>query len=159
MDIREQVKEMLAPYRGRKGVLIPVLQKVQTTLGYLPDEAMPEIAEAAGVSTNTAYGVASFYAQFRFVEPGKHSVKLCLGTACHVRGAGAIADTMRRELAVEGDGVTEDGMFDLESVRCFGSCALAPVVVMDDKVYGRMTSAKTKQVLNEIAQAEESHEL
>jgi len=159
MDVGEQVREMLAPYRGRKGVLIPVLQTVQTALGYLLTEAMPEIAEAAGVSLNTAYGVASFYAQFRFVKPGKHTVKLCLGTACHVRGAGTIADTLRRELGVAGDGVTEDGMFGLESVRCFGSCALAPVVVVDDEVHGRMTPAKAKQALGEVAQAEKSHEL
>jgi NADH-quinone oxidoreductase subunit E len=145
----EQLAEILKPYRGERGTLIPVLQKVQESLGYLSQEAVSQIAKFLKVSESEIFGVASFYAQFRFTRPGEHSVKVCLGTACHVRGGVRILDTLQRELGIEPGGTTEDYKFNLERVACFGSCALAPVAVIDDKVYGRLTTTKAKEILDQ----------
>ena len=146
-DIKKQVREIIAPLRGRQIVLIPALQAVQEKLGYIPHEAMEEIGELAGVSANTVYGVASFYAQFRYIKPGEHMVKVCLGTACHVCGAVGIVDSLERELHIKEGQTTKDDKFSLETVRCFGSCALAPVVVFDEEVYGNMTGPKALENL------------
>jgi NADH:ubiquinone oxidoreductase subunit E len=145
--MRERLSEILAPHRGQRGALIPVLQKVQEELGYLSEGAISEIAQFLGVSENEVFGVASFYAQFRFSRPGKHTIKVCQGTACHVRGGQKILDTVERELNVQPGGTTEDYEFGLERVACFGSCALAPVMVVDKDVYGRVTIAKAKQII------------
>ncbi|HIE17697.1 MAG TPA: hypothetical protein EYP71_05830, partial [Dehalococcoidia bacterium] len=99
-SLREQIKEILAPLQGREIVLIPALQAVQEKVGYLPEEALEEIGRVAGVSPNVVYGVASFYAQFRFIKPGEHVIKVCLGTACHVRGAASLVESLERELGV-----------------------------------------------------------
>ena len=133
-DLEQQIRETLAPLKGRKVVLIPALQAVQEKFGYLPEVAMEEIGRVAGVSPNIVYGVASFYAQFRFIKPGEHMIKICLGTACHVRGAADLVDSLERELHIEPGQTTPDGKFSLEEVRCFGSCALAPVIVVNDQV-------------------------
>ena len=146
-DFREQVREILAPLRGRQGILIPALQAVQEKLGYLPKVAMEEIGQVAGVSANTVYGVTSFYSQFRFIKPGEHMVKVCLGTACHVRGAMGIIDSLKREIGIDPGQTTPDEKFTLEEVRCFGSCALAPVMVVDEEVYGNVTTTKAKDIV------------
>ncbi len=143
----EQLRDILSAYKGQKGAVIPVLQKTQEKLGYLSPEAVHEIAHALNVSDNEIYGVATFYAQFRFSRPGKHEVHVCLGTACHVRGAGTVLETVERELGVEAGGTTKDYKFSVDKVACFGSCALAPVVVVDHDVYGRMTTTKIKDIL------------
>lgn len=145
--MREQLSPILAPYRGQRGALIPVLQKVQEELGYIPEEAVSEIAYFLGASESEVYGVASFYAQFRFIRQGEHTIKVCQGTACHVRGGRRILETVEREISIQPGETTEDYKFSLERVACFGSCALAPVMVVDKTVYGRMTTAKTRQVL------------
>lgn len=150
-DLEQQIRETLAPLKGRKVVLIPALQAVQEKFGYLPEVAMEEIGRVAGVSPNIVYGVASFYAQFRFIKPGEHMIKICLGTACHVRGAADLVDSLERELHIEPGQTTPDGKFSLEEVRCFGSCALAPVIVVDDQVYGNVTKTKTKEILDEFS--------
>ena len=149
-DLREQIREILVPLQGHKVVLIPALQAVQDKFGYLPEVAMEEIGHVAGVSANVVYGVASFYSQFRFIKPGEHMIKICLGTACHVRGAAGLVESLERELKVETGKTTADGKFSLEEVRCFGSCALAPVIVVDDQVYGNVTTTKTKEILDEF---------
>jgi len=147
--MRERLLPILAPYRGQRGALIPVLQKAQEELGYLPEEAISEIAHFLGVSESEAYGVASFYAQFRFIRQGEHTIKVCQGTACHVRGGRRILETVERELSLQPGETTEDYKFSLERVACFGSCALAPVMVVDKTVYGRMTTAKARKILAE----------
>jgi len=146
-DLQKQIHDIIAPLKGRQIVLIPALQAVQEKLGFVPREAMEEIGELAGVSANTVYGVASFYAQFRYVKPGEHMVKICLGTACHVCGAVTIVDSLERELHIKEGETTKDDKFSLETVRCFGSCALAPVVVVDDEVYGNVTAPKALEIL------------
>ena len=147
--MRKRLSPILAPYRGQRGALIPVLQKVQEELGYLPEEAVSEIAFFLGQSENEVYGVATFYAQFRFERQGEHVIRSCQGTACYVRGGRRILETVERELGIKPGGTTEDYKFSLETVACFGSCALAPVMVVDKTVYGRMTTAKTRQILAE----------
>ncbi len=147
--MQERLSQLLAPYRGQRGALIPVLQKVQEELGYLPEEAISEIAHFLGVSESEVYGVASFYAQFRFIRQGEHTIKVCQGTACHVRGGRRILETVERELSLQPGETTEDYKFSLERVACFGSCALAPVMVVDKTVYGRMTTAKARKILTE----------
>lgn len=147
--MNERLSQILAPYQGRRGALIPVLQKVQEEVGYLPEEAVSEIAYFLGVSETEVYGVASFYAQFRFERQGEHTIKVCQGTACHVRGGRRILEAVKRELGIQPGGTTEDYKFSLERVACFGSCALAPVVVVDKTVYGRMTTAKARKILAE----------
>ena len=147
--MHEQLSPILAPYRGQRGALIPVLQKVQEELGYLPEEAVSEIAYFLGVSESEVYGVASFYAQFRFIRQGEHTIKVCQGTACHVQGGPRILQTVERELGIQSGETTKDYKFSLERVACFGSCALAPVMVVDKTVYGRMTTAKARKILAE----------
>ena len=145
--MKERLSEVLAPYRGQRGATIPVLQKAQEELGYLSEEAISEIADFLGLSRNEVYGVASFYAQFRFERQGEHLIKVCQGTACHVRGGRRILDTVEQELDIQPGETTEDYAFSLDRVACFGSCALAPVMVMDKTVYGRMTTVKARQIL------------
>ncbi len=157
LDMHERLSSILAPYRGQRGALIPVLQKVQEELGYLPEEAISEIAHFLGVSESEVYGVASFYAQFRFIRQGEHTIKVCQGTACHVRGGRRILETVERELSLQPGETTEDYKFSLERVACFGSCALAPVVVVDKTVYGRMTTAKARQVLGGYLQEKQDN--
>ena len=143
----ESLAEILAPYKGQQGTLIPVLQKVQEEQGYLSEEAISEVADFLGITKNEIYGVASFYAQFRFERQGEHSVRVCQGTACHVRGGKRILDTVQQELGILPGETTADYKFSLERVACFGSCALAPVMVMDNTVYAKMTTAKARQIM------------
>lgn len=150
--MHEQLSRVLAPYRGQKGATIPVLQKVQAELGYLPEEAIKEIANILQQSENEVYGVASFYAQFRFERQGEHIVKCCQGTACHVRGGRRVMDVVQQELGIKPGETREDYKFSLERVACFGACALAPVVVIDNTVHSRMTTVKARQILNQYMQ-------
>lgn len=143
----DELAQIVTEYGGERGALIPVLQKVQERYGYLSAEAISQIARLCRMSESEVFGVASFYAQFYFTRRGRHSIKVCLGTACHVRGGERIFDEMKRELGVESGGTTDDSRFSLERVACFGSCALAPVVVIDKDVYGRMTVSRAKEVL------------
>jgi len=146
--VPSELDDILSKYKEEKGALIPILQEVQDKLGYLSEEAISRVAEFCRMSGSEVYGVASFYAQFYFKKRGEHMVKVCLGTACHVRGGERILEEVKRELSVEPGEATTDYKFSLERVACFGSCALAPVVVVDKDVYGRMTAAKAKTVLD-----------
>lgn len=144
----KKVKEVIAKFSRERSNLIPILQKVQAVAGYLSPEAITEISRFLGITENDIYSVASFYAQFRFTRPGEHSVKVCLGTACHVRGGELILDSLERELNVKTGQVTGDYKFGLERVACVGCCALAPVVVIDQQdVFGKMTQGRVKEML------------
>ena len=149
MPAQPTLDEILAGYGRERDNLIPLLQEVQERFQYLAPEAVQRVADHLDLSENDVYGVATFYAQFRFVPPGLHHVKVCQGTACHVRGSGMIMDSISRTIGIEPGQTSTDGKFSLERVACFGSCALAPVVVLDDKVFGRMTSAKTKKLIED----------
>jgi len=150
-NLQEKLSSILAPYQGQRGATIPVLQKVQEEIGYLPEEIISEIANFLGLTENEVFGVASFYAQFRFERQGEHTIKCCQGTACYVQGGRQILDAVEDELNLEaGQTTTADYKFSVEKVACFGSCALAPVVVADKTVYGRLTPAKTRKIISEI---------
>jgi len=131
--------------------LIPVLQYLQHEAGYLPPNAMSAAARYLGVSEAKVYGVASFYAQFHFEPKGRHIITVCRGTACHVRGSGALLNDLERKLGIRAGETTKDMEFSLETVACFGSCALAPVVVSDEKVHGRQTSATAIRMVDAVA--------
>jgi NADH-quinone oxidoreductase subunit E len=143
-----QLQAILAHYPRRDAsMLIPALQTSQDQLGYLSPETVQGISDHLGISSSEAYGVASFYAQFRFTKPGKHSVKVCLGTACHVRRGDLILEAFERELGIHNGQTTVDGQYSLERVACFGCCALAPVVVVDEDVHARMRTTGVKKLL------------
>ena len=146
----KQLAEIFKQYEGEKGAVITVLQKVQEKLGYLSKEAISEAAKFFRMSESEIFGIASFYAQFRFTPRGKHAVKVCLGTACYVRGGEEVMKTAEKNLGIDRGGTTEDYKFNLERVACFGSCALSPVMVVDKDVYGRMTTAKVKNILTKF---------
>lgn len=147
VSLMEEVDAVLAGYGRSRENLIPILQDVQDRISFLSEEALGRIAEYLGLSENDVFGVATFYTQFRFHPPGRHHVKVCQGTACHVRGSGQILEAVMRRLGIAPGETTEDGNFSLERVACFGSCALAPVLVFDEKVYGRMTSRKAQRLI------------
>jgi len=140
----------LSEYKGERGALIPVLQKVQEKFGYLPAEAISEIAKFSRMSESEVFGVASFYAQFYFTRRGQHTVKVCLGTACHVRGGERILDEVKKELSIEPGGTTDDYKFSLERVACFGCCALAPVLTVDKTIHTKMTRSKAVGTLQKL---------
>jgi len=144
------INTVLKKYRRDRDNLIPILQGIQRKNGYISKEAVNEISDYLDISENEIYGVTTFYTQFRFQRPGDHIVKVCQGTACHVRGGKRIKDEVTRYLGIKTGETTPDYRFSLERVACFGSCALSPVVVVDDKVYGRMTPQKVKQILEKI---------
>jgi NADH:ubiquinone oxidoreductase subunit E len=145
----QTIESLLTEYSRERDNLIPLLQEVQERFHYLSPEAVQAVADHLGLSENDVYGVATFYAQFRFIPPGLHHVKVCQGTACHVRGSDMIMDAISRKTGIAPGETSADGTFSLERVACFGSCALAPVVVLDDKVYGRMTATKTQKLIED----------
>ena len=148
-DVKEQLDSIFTQYRGERGDLIPVLQKAQEKFGYLPRDVMEGIARFLRLPASTVFGVSTFYAQFKFTPIGRKVIKVCRGTACHVRGADRILEELQRQLGIKPGETTEDLEYSLETIACFGSCALAPVVVMGKTVYGRMTTTKARQLLAE----------
>jgi NADH:ubiquinone oxidoreductase subunit E len=146
-EIREKTRAMLARYQGRKDELIPILNETQETYRYLPREAIEETARFLGISPSTIYGVATFYALFRLNPSGEKIIRVCRGTACHVRGSPRIIEEVGKLLGVKPGETTPDMEYTLETVSCFGSCALAPVMVIDKTVYGRMTPARVREIL------------
>lgn len=133
------LEKILEEYAGQKGAIIPILQHTQEAYGYLPKEVLQEISKRTGIPVSKLLGVATFYAQFRLNRRGKHLIRICDGTACHVRGASQCIETVEKELNVPAGGTSEDYEYTMEIVYCLGSCGLAPVAVVDDKVYGRLT--------------------
>ncbi|MBI5488754.1 MAG: NAD(P)H-dependent oxidoreductase subunit E [Deltaproteobacteria bacterium] len=138
-----------AKKRGRDAV-IPLLQAAQAEFGYVPRETIDGIARALRLPSAIVQGIATFYAQFRFSPPGRHTVTVCRGTACHVRGSGKLLDELSALLKVKPQETTADGTFTMETVACFGSCALAPVMVVDGKVYGRQTPTTAFRTLQRV---------
>jgi len=143
------IKDILERHPANRGSLIPVLQDVQEAFGYLSEDAIEELARLMGISANEIYGVATFYAQFRFSPPGRHRIQSCQGTACHVRGGRKILEELEHRLGITAGQTTADGKFDLERLACLGCCALAPVVAVDGKVHARMTAKKIPSVLSQ----------
>lgn len=144
-----EYQEVFSGFRGTPGDLIPILQSLQQKQGYISQEAVREISRFLKVTENHIFGVASFYSQFRFTPPGRHSIKVCLGTACHVRGGQILLQTLERELAVTTGQTTPDRRFDLQRVACLGCCALAPVVAVDNDIHSRVTVVRLTKMLSE----------
>lgn len=143
----DQLEAVLAKYQGVKGALIPVLQEAQHAYGYLPREIIQAIAERLGIPVSQIYGVVTFYAQFHLNPRGKHIVRVCQGTACHVRGAKAILAALEENLKVKAGGTTPDLKFTLETVACIGACGLAPVLMVNDDTHGRLTPEVIPELL------------
>lgn len=152
----EKIDDIMASYEYKKSNLIAILQQVQELFTYLPEEAMTFIGtKIEGLSPATVYGVATFYAQFSLEPKGKYKIKVCDGTACHVRGSMSVLNAVKTKLRLgEKSMTTEDGMFSLEIVSCLGACGLAPVVVINDKVYPQMTSDAIGIIIDTIIKEE-----
>lgn len=150
-DVERWFATAKAAFPSSRSSIIPMLQSAQTSLGYLPPDAMKAIARHLAVPPALVEGVASFYAQFRFKKPGRHRVTVCTGTACYVRGSGKLLDDIQADLEIESGETTADGALSLESVSCFGACALAPVVVLDDKVLRQQTSESMKAIIQDLS--------
>ncbi len=147
--MEERLNEILSPYQGKGDQLISILQQVQEELSYLPDEAMLAIAKVTGLPESRVYAVASFYSQFRFTPRGKHTVMVCRGTACHVRGAKKILEETERHLGIAEGQTTEDMEYTLETVACIGCCALAPCIMIDDDVEAKLTPKSVTEIIDE----------
>lgn len=145
-----RLSQVLGKYRGAKGALIPVLQEAQASLGYLSKEAIAAIADGLSIPVSQVYGVATFYTQFRLRPAGKHLIRVCHGTACHVGGAGSITEALEEALGVKDGQTTPDGKFTLESVACLGCCSLAPVMMIDGETYGRLTKESAVKALKDF---------
>jgi NADH-quinone oxidoreductase subunit E len=156
--IDRTMAELRTGFEGSANELIPMLQVVQRALGYLPEEALERIGEMTGVPSAAVFGVATFYSQFRLQPVGRHVIKVCTGTACHVRGSAKIQKDLQQSLEIEPGQTTEDREFTLETVSCFGSCALAPVMVTDESVHGRMNTMKARTLVEGLTSAEDAGE-
>ncbi len=143
-SLLEQIKTDLAEIGNDRSKLIPILQFVQQKLAYLPGEAIHLVADHLDISSSEVYGVATFYNQFRFNPPGKNPVKVCLGTACHVKGGDIILENFERKLEIKEGETTTDREFSVDRVACVGCCALAPVAVVGETVYGHMQPSKVE---------------
>lgn len=151
-DYSEQIKELdsyIDSLPTKEGKLITVLHKAQDLVGFLPNELQNHIAEKLGIPVSKVFGVVTFYSFFTMVPKGQFKVAACLGTACFVRGAGAILDEFKKELKIESGETTEDGLFSLDAIRCVGACGLAPVISVNGKVYGRVTKENVKPIIEE----------
>jgi NADH-quinone oxidoreductase subunit E len=145
----DRFSEIVNGLAGDRADLIPALQRVQAAYGYLSRESVGRISRWLRISENEVFGVATFFAQFRFSPPGEHIIKVCLGTACHVKGGEQILDVLKRRLDVEPGETSADGKYQLERVACLGCCALAPVLAVDDKVQAETSVLRVHQMLDE----------
>ncbi len=144
-----KLDEIIARFKGKPGGLIPVLEEAQVTLDYLPVPIQKRIAEGLNLPLAQVYGVVTFYSFFTMKPRGRHTVRVCLGTACYVRGGKAIAENIVKEFNIEEGETTADRRFTYETVRCLGACGLAPVIVVDENVHGRIKTQKMKSVLDD----------
>ncbi|HUT54081.1 MAG TPA: NADH-quinone oxidoreductase subunit NuoE [bacterium] len=149
-EVGPLIEKMKEKFAAAGDQLIPMLQHLQTEMGYLPNEGLTSIADYLKVPASHVYGVATFYAQFRFKPLGFNRITVCRGTACHVRGSQRLLDEIEREMKIKAGDTTPDLMFSLQTVACLGSCAQAPVVVVNDKVYGKMTSKAAKKIISQV---------
>jgi len=145
--VKQDTKRILNRFSRKKANLIPILQKVQSKLGYLPREAMLEIAQYLDIPAIDVYSVVTFYNQFRLKPPGKHSIKVCLGTACHMKGGYITLDAWKRRLGIESRETTSDREFDLDTVACVGCCTMAPVTVVDDRPQAKVDPTRVDGIL------------
>jgi NADP-reducing hydrogenase subunit HndA len=147
VEQEEKLQEVIAKYKDTEGALIPVLHEAQSIFGYLPIEVQQMISDGLGVPMAEIYGVVTFYAQFSINPKGKYQIGVCLGTACYVKGSGDIIDKIKLRLGIDVGECTPDGKFSLDATRCIGACGLAPVLTVNDEVYGRLTVDDVDDIL------------
>jgi NADH-quinone oxidoreductase subunit E/NADP-reducing hydrogenase subunit HndA len=146
--LKQTLEAILPKSHGGKQALIPLLQEVQKAFGYIPEEAIFAISDRTGVSASEVFGVLTFYAQFRLTPQGRNVVKVCRGTACHVRGGTAVRKALEKVLGIQPGQTTPDMEYTLETVACIGACALAPTMVINENVYGQMSARKVEEVFS-----------
>jgi len=149
--MKEEIKRILASHGNDPENLISILQGIQERYGYISEEAVFILSRELNYPESGIYGVATFYTQFKFTKTGKHLIKVCLGTACHVKGGENLLTTLENELGIKQGETTRDEEFSLERVACMGCCALAPVVVVDDEVHSTMTPAKLSKTIDSVS--------
>lgn len=148
-DVRDQkLAEVIEKHKNTKGALIPVLHEAQELYGYLPLEIQKKVSEGLNIPLSEVYGVVTFYTQFSLNPKGKYKIQVCMGTACYVKGSGQILDKVKEKLGIDVGQSTEDNNFSLEACRCIGACGLAPVIMINDDVYGRLTPDEIEGILN-----------
>ena len=145
------LRSMIKEHKGQAGALMPILQKAQEIYGYLPIEVQGIISEETGIPMEKVYGVSTFYAQFSLYPKGKYRISVCLGTACYVKGSGDVFNKLKEILGIEEGQCTPDGKFSLDACRCIGACGLAPVMTVNDDVYGKLTNDQLKGILEKYA--------
>jgi len=143
----EKLRQVIREHKDTPGPLMPVMQAAQNIFGYLPEDVQIEIAEGLGVTLSEVYGVATFYSQFTLEPKGEHVISVCMGTACYVKGAQAVLDKLADSLGIQPGATTRDGKFTLLATRCLGACGLAPVLMVDDQVHGRVTPESVPAIL------------
>jgi len=144
--MKEDLQEIFSEYQGRQSEIIPILQKIQNTYGYIPEHAMQDISRFTHVPESEIYGVATFYAQFRFTPRGEKHSMVCQGTACHVNGAPKILEEVEIALGIKAGETTDDLEYSLETVACIGACSLAPALMINDKVEAKLNSKKVRKL-------------
>ncbi len=145
----DELNKIIEKYKAEPGGLIPLLEKAQALLGYLPITVQKQISDKTNIPLSRIYGVATFYSFFTMIPRGKHTVKVCLGTACYVKGGKEIKEIIEKEFGVKTGEITSDRMFTYETVRCLGVCGLAPVIVVDGEVYAKVKFSKVKEILEQ----------
>jgi NADH-quinone oxidoreductase subunit E len=148
-DVQDELKGIFSRYSGERQELIPILQETQAKFRYLPAAAMKEIARFLHIPESTAYGVCTFYAQFKLTPLGKKIIRVCRGTACHVRGASKVLSEIEKRLGIKAGETTDDLEYTLETVACIGACALAPTMTIGNETHGKMTTKKVAEVLGD----------
>jgi len=156
--VKAQLREILARYKGERVELIHILEEVQERLGYLPKEALLDIADFVHTPASAIFGVATFYNRFRFTPIGRHPIRVCMGTACHLQGGSLVMEALERELEIKVGGVTPDEGFSLDRIACVGCCVLAPVIVIGREVSPKMTPFKVEEVLAGLKEPEKAVE-
>jgi len=154
IEVKEKLDELLSHYSGKREELIPILQEAQEQFRYLPLEVMREIAKFLRMPDSAVFGVSTFYSQFKLVPSGKRIVRVCRGTACHVRGGARILREVERRLGIKQGETTDDWEYTLETVACIGACALAPTMTLDKETHGQMTTKKVAEVLGDRSKVE-----
>ena len=154
----KELKAVIKKYENVPGRLMPVLQDAQDIYGYLPIEVQRMIADALEISLSEVYGVATFYSQFSLTPKGQHRISVCLGTACYVKGADKVLEEIETQLGIKAGECTADRKFSIDTCRCVGACGLAPVIMIDDKVYGKVTPDQVAEILEEYKDSEVGEE-
>jgi NADH-quinone oxidoreductase subunit E len=153
-DVQDKMNEIFSSHKGDRQELIPILQETQAQFRYLPAAAMKEISLFLHIPESTVYGVSTFYAQFKLTPLGRRIIRVCRGTACHVRGATKVLDEIEKRLGIKAGETSDDMEYTLETVACIGACALAPTMTIDNETHGKMSTKKVAEVLGDRSKAE-----